>query len=44
MHDVIIDDTRTSLAATTANDLKAKENKTKKKKRSFSIYLLDWVE
>ncbi len=44
MHDVIIDDTRTSLAATTANDLKAKENKPKKKKRSFSIYLLDWVE
>lgn len=41
MHDVIIDDTRTSLAATA--DKKIRETKPKKK-RSFSVYLIDWVE
>lgn len=41
MHDVIIDDTRTSLAVTT--DKGYREVK-KKRKRSFSSYLIDWVE
>lgn len=41
MHDVIIDDTRTSLAVTT--DKGYREPK-KTKKRSFSSYLIDWVE
>lgn len=42
MHDVIIDDTRTSLAVTT--DKGYREIKPAKKRRSFSIYLIDWVE
>lgn len=41
MHDVIIDDTRTSLAATSEKTIREKKPQ---KKRSFSIYLLDWVE
>lgn len=41
MHDVIIDDTRTSLAATSEKTVREKKPQ---KKRSFSVYLLDWVE
>ena len=41
MHDVIIDDTRTSLAATMDSN---KRNNKPRKKRSFSAYLIDWVE
>ena len=41
MHDVIIDDTKTSLAAQTS--VQRVERKPQKK-RSFSVYLVDWVE
>lgn len=42
MHDVIIDDTKTSMAVTT--DKKYRTVKPAKKRRSFSTYLIDWVE
>lgn len=42
MHDVIIDDTKTSMAVTA--DKNYRTVKKPKKRRSFSVYLIDWVE
>ena len=41
MHDVIIDDTKTSMAVTADKNYRTVK---KPKKRSFSVYLIDWVE
>lgn len=44
MHDVIIDDTRTSMAASQERVYGKVKSTKPKKRRSFSVYLVDWIE
>lgn len=44
MHDVIIDDTKTSMAASQDRGFRDNKKQNPRRRRSFSTYLVDWIE